>query len=1092
MTTLHLQLLGTFHLCTEHEQPLDLLARKAEALVAYLAVEHQQAHSRDNLVGLLWPNAPTDKARLSLRVALSRLKSVVEGVDARSPFHADRHDVQFVKDGCWFDVTAFTQALRSVEGHGHRADELCAQCAPAVAHAVSLYRGTFLDGIYLDDCQVFDEWLFVQRERFRIQVLGALGKLVAYHMRQGQPEQSLIYARRQLEIDPLHEEAHLASMRAYLAQGRRIDALRQYELCRAALLAELGVEPTQETRQLFEQIHSSAKPTNAAPSAVPAGVTTQRPPSRLPSYFTPFIGRQDELDLFDAALRSVHSRLISLVGAGGMGKTRLAVEVAAQWRDHFADGVYFVPLASVQNPEAVVDTLAAAFGVTFRVGERTPQMQLLDWLHPRVALLVLDNMEHLPASVPFLLEILHAAPGVQLLVTSREPLGTQAEDLIRLAGLSVPDDDDVDTVSRSPAARLFVERAYRVNKRFHLSQENAADVARICRLVEGRPLALELAATHTAYRSCAAIADAIRADLDFLAVELVDLPARHRSLRAVFEESWRMLTPGEQSCFARLSLFRNPFGVDAAIAVAGASLPVLTRLLTAHLIQRHDDEHFQIHELLRQFATQKLAHSLPNPSSLQRRHAEYFLTWLKRQDQILNGIQPRQYVEAIQSVLDDVDAGWGWASATGAVDLLARALPVLAAFYALRGMHNTAERLCHATLAQISEEDKALRAQLLVRLGFVLERQGKVEASIRALEEGVALAEQINDLGGWAFGKLSRARLDSTIGSVSAAANMLKAVLARLPDDELLVLRTDILILLGTLQSELGDYNFVSSYQEARRIITHTGNRVQEQRLLLYHGLDILEENEVAGRQAFEQALALCPDTGDRTLETRILNALGFSLARVGRYQDAIHHQLNGLAICTADQEAIQQSHALHNLCVNYYGLGDYAQAYLYGIEALKIAEANDLVEAIGYAQLHLGHVLAEMRRFDEATHALTAAKDAFGKLDRLNHVVEADAGLGYVACLRGDLSTALVHAESVYAYLLPALIPGMDEPTRVYLHCHQVFAAVNDPRGQDLLAAAFHFIQTRAALLDPADRASLLNAVPANRAILAAWGGGA
>ncbi len=680
------------------------------------------------------------------------------------------------------------QGLRSVEGHGHRADELCERCQPAVAHAVSLYQGTFLQGIYLDECQLFDEWLYVQRERFRAQVLGALGKLVVYHARQGQPEQVLIYARRQLEIDPLYEEAYLASMRAYLAQGRRADALRQYELCRATLLAELGVEPTLETRQLCEQILSDGKTPNTQPPVTPAVVTPASAPARLPSYFTPFIGRQDELAQIDAALRSGYSRLVTVMGAGGMGKTRVAVEAAAQHSGRFADGVHFIPFASVRSPDnataAVVDAIAAAMDVTFRAGERTPQAQLLDWLHPRTMLLVLDNLEHLLACVPFLLEILHAAPRVQLLVTSREPLNVQAEDLIRLAGLPVPDGDDADAVAHSPAARLFVERAYRVDKRFRLADDNAADVARICRLVEGRPLGLELAATHTTYRSCRAIADAIRADLDFLAVEFKDLPTRHRSLRAIFEESWQTLTPEEQGCFARLSLFHNPFGVEASIVVTGAVVPVLTRLLNAHLIQRHDDERFQIHELLRQFAADKLAHSLPNPSSLQRRHAEYFLTWLSRQDQILNGIQPRRCADTIQAVLDDVDAAWAWASATGMGDLLARALPVLAPFYMLRGMHNTAERVFGATLAQVPAEDERLRAQLLVRLAAVLDRQGKVQASTAMLEEGIALAERLNDLDTLGLGKLMLARLDSTVGSIPNAMDTLKSTLARLPNNE--------------------------------------------------------------------------------------------------------------------------------------------------------------------------------------------------------------------------------------------------------------------------------------------------------------------
>jgi hypothetical protein len=200
------------------------------------------------------------------------------------------------------------------------------------------------------------------------------------------------------------------------------------------------------------------------------------------------------------------------------------------------------------------------------------------------------------------------------------------------------------------------------------------------------------------------------------------------------------------------------------------------------------------------------------------------------------------------------------------------------------------------------------------------------------------------------------------------------------------------------------------------------------------------------------------------------------------------------MTIVAADQEVMQLSHALHNLCVDYYGLGDYLQAYQYGMEALAVVEADNLIEGIAFAQLHLGHVLAEMQHYAEADHAeadhaLTVALEAFEKLDWQPHVVEASTGLGHVARLRGDLSTARAYAERTYSHLLPTPISGMDEPIRAYLHCYQVFAACNDPRAQNVLEAAHRYIQTRAALLEPVDRERFLSAVPANRAILAAWG---
>ncbi|MBX3001181.1 MAG: tetratricopeptide repeat protein [Caldilineaceae bacterium] len=1075
-------MLGSIRISDEQGNPFYLGMRKEEALLAYLAVEHSHTHSRDSLVGLLWPDSPTDKARLSLRVTLSRLKKRLENFDVDALFRATSHDIQFMLDGCQVDVVEFHKLLRSGDQHDHHREELCDRCQPAFVRAVSLYRGAFLEGLFIDESHLFDEWLFMQRERFRIQMLDALGKLTLFHLRRHDYKPALTYARAQLEIDALCEQAHYQIMQIHVAQGDQTSALRQFARCRAVLRDELGVEPSMEIRELHQQILTT--PINAVDLPVyRATVDTHPSQSPLPVYLTPFVGRQDEISLLSERISSGDYRLITLSGAGGMGKTRLAVEAARLQSEHFGDGVYFVPFASVENTAAVVDTLAAALGITFRADNRTPLEQLASWLRPRSTLLVIDNFEHLLPAASLLVEILQAAPHVVMLVTSREPLGVHAEDRIHVTGLATPPAEQIDEAGSFPAVRLFVDRAYRMDKRFRLCAENAPDVVQICRLVEGRPLAIELAAWHVGNRTCRAIVEAIRADLDFLAAESPDLPPRQRSLRAIFQQSWQALTPSEQSCFARLSLFRNPFSVDAAIAVAGASLPVLTRLYHAHLLERYDDfDHFTFHELLRQFATDKLTQSISNPTELQLRHAEYFLTWLSGQTQLLQGIQPIRCVEAIQSSLDDVRAAWAWASTSGHTDLLQRALPVLGAFYSLRAMHDEGEHLYRDTLAQIEEKEEGLRARLLAYLGACLEKRGKLDAARQALNSAIAIAQRIGDHYTFGYSHLILARLDGIAGGLSSAVSIIKRGLDGLPHGEFLTLRAELLIYLGTLESQLGTQNVAKYYEEVRRIVTRTGNKVQEQRLLLYQGVDLAVTDDVAARFYLERALALCPDTGDRVLETRILNALGFVHAREGNYEEAIRYHLSGLAICAADQEAIQQSHALHNLCVDYYGLGKYEEAYHYGREALAIAERDDLLDGIGYAQLHLGHVLAKMRLYGEAEQALKIARETFLRMEYKALEIETEAGLAHVDHLQGDLPAALAHVDRVLDFLASQSLAGTDEPTRIYLHCYQVLDACGDARAGQILTDAHHYIQKRAALLDADTRCRYLTAVPANR----------
>lgn len=1082
--SLQLSLLGSLLLGTSDGHAIALPMRKEEALLAYLVAEHHHAHSRESLVGLLWPDSPPDKGRLNLRVTLSRLKKRLDRVDIDAHLHITPLDIQFVVADGWVDIVEFSQNLRVGDRHPHRHLDLCEQCQPAFARAVALYRGTFLDGLFVDECQLFDEWLFMQRERYRVQILDALEALTQFHLRRTEVEQALAYARRQLEIDPLREQTYGTLMQIYLAQGDRSSALQQFERCRHILRAELGIDPSTEILDLHQRILAAPR-VESANSAGP--VPTAH--NSLPVTLTPFVGRQDELALLAQRIHT-GNRLITLVGAGGMGKTRLAVEAARQQIAHFKGGVYFVPLASVQATTNVGDAVATALGIASTGHKRTAQEEVIEWLRLQRALLVVDNFEHLLAATPFFLEILSAAPQVVLLVTSREPLGIQAEDLIQVAGLSIPPVGQVNAIDQFSAVRLFIDRTYRIQKQFQLHAENTADVVRICQLVEGRPLALELAAAHTATRSMRAIADAIQTNLDFLATDFPDLPLRHRSLRAIFEQSWAALSPLEQSAFARLSQFRNAFDLESAVAVAGASVPVLTRLLNVHLIQRHGDrERFSIHTLICQFAADKLASSLPDTTTLQRRHADYFLSWLDRHTQILDGVQPMRCVEAILAVLDDVRAAWAWAAKTQAVHLLQRALPVLAKFYLLRGMHAEAERVFELALDHLPEDESRLQGQLLVCLGTARTYQGKVEAAHTALTQGIALAETMKDYATVASGHLAWARLTVNAGSTQDAIQILRRGLAALPPGAFLTERADMLLFGATNEVLLGNRSAgATAYAEVRQILAQTVNRVQEQRLLLYQGLDSIEQNLMAARFYLEQGLALCPDSGDRLLETRLTQGLGFIHARLGNYATALQYHQRGLMLCTEDQDLHQQANALQNLCVCYDYLGNLQEAYRTGQRSVAICENYGLVGNVGYAYLHLGHVMAEMCLYQEAKQALSAAHKNSSELQIRPLIIESDAGLGHVERLLGNRSAALAHVESVLSALPTEIMPTLDEPTRVYLHCYEILQACGDPRAHSVLQNAYAYLQRQAVPLDAEARHQFLNGVPYNRILLAYW----
>jgi predicted ATPase len=316
------------------------------------------------------------------------------------------------------------------------------------------------------------------------------------------------------------------------------------------------------------------------------------------------VGRTEELASLSTRLAEAACRLLTLVGPGGNGKTRLAIELARQKAPDFANGVYFVALQPVSSPDRLTATIAEGIGFSF-YGQDDPEAQLLSFLSERQSLLLLDNFEHLLETADLLARMLAAAPGLKLLVTSREALNLQEEWLWHVRGMHFPDADRVADIEAFSALKLFTERARRVRQDFSPEAEQSC-IIRICQLVGGTPLALELAAAWLKTLPCDKIVHEIERNLDFLASNMRNIPERHRSMRAVFEQSWLLLSEDERLVLKRLSVFRGGFRQPAAEAVAGASLLTLSSLADKSLLYVDASGRFEIHELLRQFAEERL------------------------------------------------------------------------------------------------------------------------------------------------------------------------------------------------------------------------------------------------------------------------------------------------------------------------------------------------------------------------------------------------------------------------------------------------------------------------------------------------------
>ncbi len=320
---------------------------------------------------------------------------------------------------------------------------------------------------------------------------------------------------------------------------------------------------------------------------------------------TPFIGRIDEVTEIADMLTDPACRLLTLVGAGGIGKTRLSIRVATQDLPDFVYGIFFVPLQPVPSADLLVSALADALSFSLR-GQESPETQLVNYLQDKEMLLVLDNFEHLmPQGIELILTLLQACPSLKLLVTSREVLNLQEEWLYHVRGMPTPRHKEKTNIESYSAVQLFVERTRQVRRDFSLADEQA-HVVRICQLVEGMPLAIELAASWTKMLPCSEIVSEIQHNIDFLTTNLRNVPEHHRSMRAVFDQTWKLLTRKERDVFKRLSVFRAGFRYKAAKRVTGASLPVLSTLIDKSLLQTEPDGRYQIHGVLRQYGAEQL------------------------------------------------------------------------------------------------------------------------------------------------------------------------------------------------------------------------------------------------------------------------------------------------------------------------------------------------------------------------------------------------------------------------------------------------------------------------------------------------------
>ncbi len=675
---------------------------------------------------------------------------------------------------------------------------------------------------------------------------------------------------------------------------------------------------------------------------------------------TGFIGRAHELATIEQHLRNPECRLLTLTGLGGVGKTRLAIEAAQRQQTIYAHGVQIVFLQSLASPDAMVSGIASAIGFQF-YGHSDSKQQLLDYFRDKSMLLVMDNLEHLLEGVPLLSEILNTAPHIRILATSRERLNLLEEWVFEVRGLSYPISEAEPEIETYDALKLFLEYARRTQIGFTLTPKQKPEAIRICRLVGGMPLGIELAAAWVRVLPCESIANEIEKSLDILESPTRNVEPRHRTMRAAFEPTWARLSDEERHVFMRLSVFRGGFTREAAEYAAGASLQTLSALLSKSCL-RHDLEgRFDLHELLRQYVEEKLK-ALGESEAAHTRHSAYYAEFMNNR---LEDMKGRRQIEALAEItieFQNVQAAWIWASEHQHVHSIEYMLESLWHFCEIRNREQENKTLFRFAEQAFTDESlfERLRGRLLARMW------GELDTLETQLNYALQIARRYDDLAETAFCTLRLSDVFNERHEHIRAKQLLEQSLEAF--------------------NRLGDR--YASAETLFKLMTS----------LMYFDYEGMFDDFI---RYGKESLRLRREIGDHVGTAWALAPVAHGETREGRFAEAERLWWErirlGQKVGVRSLVALGYAHISYSV---YFPVGDFANARMTAEEAIKLGTEIGFSNPIQFGQVTLGLLASMEERYQEAE---TLCKEVASNTPLKWIVSTAAWGLAIAACGLGD-----------------------------------------------------------------------------------------